>query len=97
LCIESNDNEVYKDEKVKVSFILDSDQDDIEGKLIIIQYFYIPSFYYFKKDGETLAELKDFDAVEKRMKKIQKKVKYSFINNTLYLIIYLILNLDLFY
>ena len=97
MCIESNDNEVYKDEKVKVSFILDSDQDDIEGKLIIIQYFYISSFYYFKKDGETLAELKDFDAVEKRMKKIQKKVKYSFINNTLYLIIYLILNLDLFY
>lgn len=33
ICIESSDHEIYKDEKVKVNFILDTDQDDIDGKI----------------------------------------------------------------
>lgn len=33
VCIESKDKEIYKEEKVKVSLILDTDQDDLDGKI----------------------------------------------------------------
>lgn len=32
ICVESNDRELFKNERVKFSLILDTDQDDLEGK-----------------------------------------------------------------
>jgi len=34
LCVESNDKELFKEEKVRFSLILDTDQDDLDGKLL---------------------------------------------------------------
>ena len=67
ICIESKDKEVYKDEKVKVSLILDTDQDDLDG-----------IFYCNYLDSENIAEVKDIATVEERMKKIQRKVNSFF-------------------
>ena len=31
VCVESNDKELFKDDKIRFSLILDTDQDDLDG------------------------------------------------------------------
>lgn len=58
---------MFKDEKVRFSLILDTDQDDLDGKIYFIK---IKNLI----DAENIAKTQDFDMVDKKIKKLQRKV-----------------------